>query len=109
YTYKVCPLRDVSQDSSSLGRWKGWGGGPGGQRGGEGEEKAAGRHPPMLYADGSLCHGLGKRSAEVKVDCGPEHALVAAEEPHTCFYQLRLETPLGCTSGLVQEAERRLA
>lgn len=42
------------------------------------------------------------------MECGPENALVAAEEREICLYRLRLETPLACTEADLEEAARAL-
>ncbi|CAB1098854.1 unnamed protein product [Ectocarpus sp. CCAP 1310/34] len=97
YLYSLCPFKDAKQDKHSLGRWRGWGTGGRGLPG-------RGRNRVMLFDGGSRCHNK-QRSCEVSVECGPEDALVAAEEIEIGTYHLRLETPLACTEAHVAEAE----
>ena len=56
YLYKICPFRQVSQDHTTLGRWKGWE---------DGSKK-------MIFDNGQYCHGIGPRTTQVELECGLE-------------------------------------
>ncbi|CAN0575129.1 unnamed protein product, partial [Laminaria digitata] len=49
-----------------------------------------------------------RRSSEVSVECGPDDALVEAEELEIGLYHLTMETPLACTEANLRQMERRL-
>lgn len=51
----------------------------------------------MKFKEGQHCYAFGARSADVKITCGKENALISAREPSTCFYHFDFISPVGCT------------
>lgn len=51
---------------------------------------------PVISQMRGRCY-LRHRSSEVVTECGPNNALVAADEVDFCHHRLTLEPPLACT------------
>ncbi|CAE7324459.1 PSL4 [Symbiodinium sp. CCMP2456] len=88
YKYKICFFDDAKQDSTSVGRWKGW------------------EAPGLATFDaGQYCPGGPERSLKVKFQCGSKEELLDVSEPSRCTYEAQLKHPAACTAELLRALE----
>lgn len=88
YKYKICFFDDAKQDSTSIGRWKGW------------------DAPGLAAFDaGQYCPGGPERSLKVKFQCGSKEELLDVSEPSRCTYEAQLKHPAACTAKLLRALE----
>ena len=80
YTWELCPLKHMKQDSTSLGKFKRW----------------DNNYSTMVFEGGQRCWNGPERSAEIHLACGAKSELVSMEEPSKCVYKGRFLTPLLC-------------
>ena len=80
YKWQFCPLKQVKQDTVSLGKFARW----------------ENDYSTMVFEGGTRCWNGPERSAEIHLECGSDAALVAVEEPSKCVYKGRFQTPLQC-------------
>lgn len=62
-----------------------------------------------FFGDGDFCTGAGPRSMRLHLECAPEEALHSCEEPGTCMYTCKMDTPLVCTEQDLQVIKKALA
>lgn len=53
--------------------------------------------------------GSTGRSVRVQLTCGQENAIVSVDEPSTCVYEMRVQTPLACTQEVLAQAQQEVA
>ena len=120
YNYKVCPLKDVRQDSVSLGSFEGWtnktkksykiGGGT--KCYGVTEVDAAGKTVQAsrcgeatswkkkisnaVNTTTRVIRFACRRSGTVSLKCGTSHAVVRVTENSPCVYEIDFQTFLAC-------------
>jgi protein kinase C substrate 80K-H len=80
YTWELCPLKQMKQDATSLGKFKQW----------------DNNYSTMVFEGGQRCWNGPERSAEIQLECGATSELVSMEEPSKCVYKGRFLTPLLC-------------
>jgi len=88
YKYEVCFFSTAKQDSTSIGRWKGW------------EAPGVG-----LFEGGQYCPGGPERSLKVRFTCGPNEDIVDLGEPSRCTYEATLVHPGACSEDLLKAFE----
>ncbi|GMI02584.1 hypothetical protein TrVE_jg13787 [Triparma verrucosa] len=104
YTYRICPLKDVRQDATSLGKFAGW---------------TDNIHRSYLIKGGTKCFGVSEvdekgntvqmqRKGVVELKCGLGHNVVSVVENSPCIYEIKFQTPLACGEGEVKRAEEKL-
>ncbi|GMH74989.1 hypothetical protein TL16_g06616 [Triparma laevis f. inornata] len=104
YTYRICPLKDVRQDATSLGRFTGW---------------VDDSHTSYFIRGGTKCFGVTEvdengnnvqvqRRGVVNLKCGLGHSIVSVVENSPCIYEVEFQTPLACNEEEVGRAEERL-
>jgi len=87
YRYKICYFDEAKQDSTRLGRFKGWD---------EGDPSV------MLFTNGQKCWEGPPRSIKVHLACGPVASLDEVWEPSRCTYEARVTHPSACTEEALQ-------
>lgn len=94
YTYELCLFQKAKQrDRGSksggvnLGDWQG-----------QSIEETSEEGPRRVWKweGGAKCWNGPKRSATAVVTCGKASKILSADEPETCTYVLRVESPIGC-------------
>jgi len=108
FEYRLCAFASFSQDTRSLGKYKGWVA----RSASTDTDDNQGRVHPMEMAfdegdGGEGCNGT-PRSSRVTFECGEEDKLLAVEEPATCVYSARFSTPSACTTDAVREGHAKL-
>lgn len=78
YRYKVGLLASIYQEDIHIGSYKDADG------------------TKLIYKDGSKCWNGPRRSAVVKLVCGPENRLLSVAEPEKCAYTFEVMTPVVC-------------
>merc|ERR1711991_806153 len=59
----------------------------------------------LYYTGGARCWGADARTATVSVTCGDENRVVSVAEPNKCQYEMKVESPVGCTDRHYQELQ----
>lgn len=90
FTYKICPMKEVFQGHTSLGKFKSFGTQTYGSWGGKSD------YTKQKYDDGVRCWGGPARNCEVILVCGPENIITSVEEPSMCSYKMVFQTPAIC-------------
>ena len=80
YSWELCPLKQMKQDSTSLGKFVRW----------------ENNYSTMIFEGGQRCWNGPERSAEIDLACGASSELVSMEEPSKCVYKGKFLTPLLC-------------
>ena len=101
YQYELCPFRTAKQKPSG-------GGGVGTSLGTWEAEKSWEQPGEWNFRNGQSCWQGPKRSAAVRLRCGPDHQLLDVDEPSKCTYTFVLETPAACDDDTVADERARL-
>lgn len=87
YNYNHCLLDFVQQDGTNLGSYDHM------------EEVDDKKKKILYYKNGSSCWNGPNRSCKVTLECGSENRVIDVSEPSTCVYEMKFQSPLGCTPG----------
>ena len=80
YKWEFCPLKQMKQDTTSLGNFARW----------------ENDYQTMIFEGGQRCWNGPARSAQIDFECGSASELVSMDEPSKCVYKGRFTTPLLC-------------
>ena len=95
YSYEACPFAGSQQDSTSLGRWEGWGSPP--------------NYKVLSFVNGQTCWHGPARVLKLALECGVTDALLSVEETEKCVYEGRFATPAACDPHAAQALKQELA
>jgi hypothetical protein len=101
--YKFCPFKEVKQDLTNMGKWDSW----------SIETLKNGTlqkdYSIMLFKHGQKCWNGPERSVKAILECGQKDRILTVEEPSTCVYEMKIETPSACSEQVLNKAKEDLA
>ena len=102
YTYEVCLFKSASQregagSRTNLGSFSGWEEMPADDPVFEGvSANTTPLRRAMKFTNGQHCWNAGNRELLVRVLCGGTTEVLSIDEPSTCHYEMKLQSPAAC-------------